>query len=610
MRTMKFGVLMAAALAVSCCGGGGSAQGSSLGDALAKGGSANSNSVANNTASTTGSTTTTTSGSTSTTTATATSTSRPPMGVNVEGLSDWARLQPFVDMMKTSRPWGTADAPWQATTQVDALGWPTGDAGVVVAVQTVDTGDTNSTYQYLASGVYRLRFTGKATVTPTASANVEVRNYLYDATTNLSTADVAVGTGATQLMLGFRGTTGGVQNVSLLRPGYTADQTFTNEFVSAMAPFGVVRFMDFLATNATRVSAWSDRTTPASATQATSKGGAYEYTVQIANQLGKDIWINIPVLADDTYIRSLATLLKQSLAPGRVVYLEYSNELWNSIFPQTTDNKNAAVAEAIAGDTTLTKGTLCTQAMFDASQGDCNPYWAGYFRVGKRIVRISQIFADVFGAGAINTTVRPVYATQWASSNIAEQVLKNIATYRGTPSSLIYGVATAPYLYLPQSLVTATTLTVPQILQGLQTSLDVNNAPYFDVGTYVNGTYTRGVPYTGGDWTQSSHKALANYYKIKSIAYEAGTDMGQSSVSAPVKFQANKDTGMGGIVNGELAQWYGCGNDLFMYYNLSSAWGSSGYWGLTNNPTDLSSPKYAAAMAVAQSAWTSWTTCR
>jgi hypothetical protein len=56
--------------------------------------------------------------------------------------------------------------------------------------------------------------------------------------------------------------------------------------------------------------------------------------VQIANELGKDIWINVPALVDDAYVRSLAELLQRTLAPDRAVYVEYSNELWNTQFPQ------------------------------------------------------------------------------------------------------------------------------------------------------------------------------------------------------------------------------------------------------------------------------------
>ena len=534
---------------------------------------------------------------------------RAPLGVNLEGLWDWARLQPFVDLMKSSRPWGTANAPWDEAAPVDALGWPTGDAGVVVNVRTFEAGDEGKPYTFIPAGVYQLRFEGRATVDPSASTNVTVRNVQHDPATNVSQGEVVIGADATQLMLAFRNTSGGVRHVSLRAPGYAATQTFTTQFEQALAPFHVVRFMDFLRTNNNPVRTWGERTLTTAGSQASPRGAAYEYAIAVANQLGKHIWINVPMHADDAYVRSLATLLKERLAPGRVVYVEYSNELWNFQFSQSADNMNLAVAEAIAGDTTLTRGQACTKELFDAYAGECNPYWAGYYRVGKRTARISQVFREVWGAEAMNNQVRVVYATQFANPGIAEQVLKNIATYRGAPSSLLYGVATAPYFYLDEALAAEPAATTAEILQSLDASLAVDNEPFFAAGVRENGAFVR-KPYTGGDYTGASHKALADYYGLKSLAYEGGPDLRQNGANPLAKIAANRDAKMGGFVQREVAQWFGCGNDLFMYFSLSSAWDRYGYWGLTNDPSDLAGAKYKAAASVAQSAKTAWTTCR
>jgi hypothetical protein len=520
-----------------------------------------------------------------------------PMGVNLEGLSDYARLSPFVDLMKTSRPWGTVDAPWTESSAVDAQGWPTGDAGVVVKVMAPGSAEAAMS---IAPGTYALKFTGRADVAPAASAGVSIANYAYNASTNTSTADVVIGAGATQLNLAFRNTTGGVKNVSLRAPGYAETDTFTDEFKQAVAPFRVMRFMDFLATNGTPVTTWASRTTPGSATQASARGGAYEYAIQMANELGKDIWINIPLNADDDHIRQLATLLNTQLAPGRVVYLEYSNELWNWSFPQTNANTAMAQAEAVAGDTSLSYGFKCSQAQFDAGNvSECNKYWTGYFRVGKRTVAISRIFGEVMGAAAFNTRYRPVYATQFSYRAIGEQVLKNMAQYRGAPNTTIYGIAGAPYFALTQAEYESTSMTSTAMLDALQRSVDTEFAPAFKAT----------ITYAGNDWSNATQKELANYYGIKSLAYEGGLDMGQSANNMPAKVAAAKDARMGAIAKSELAQWYGCGNDLFMYYNLSSQWGQWGFWGLTNDPANLSSTRYAAAKQVAESAATSYT-CR
>jgi hypothetical protein len=534
---------------------------------------------------------------------------RAPLGVNLEGLWDWSRLHPFVDLMKASRPWGTVDAPWDEAAPVNSRGWPMGDAAVVVNVRTFEPGDEGKPYRYITPGVYKLQFLGRATVSPSASTNVTIRNSRYDSASNTSFADVVVGTNATQLMLAFRNTNGGVRNVSLRMPGYSATATFNNQFKQALAPFQVVRFMDFLRTNNNPSRRWTERTLPNSGSQASSKGAAYEYAIKLANQLGKDIWINVPVHADENYMRSLANLLKLNLGTGRAVYVEYSNELWNFQFQQSTDNMNAAVAEAIAGDRTLTNGQACTRAMFEAGTGECNSYWAGYHRVGKKTWRMAQIFKEVFGAAAMNNQVRIVYATQFANPGIAEQVLKNIATYRGVPSSLLYGVATAPYFYLSEQLAASPSATSTQILASLDHSLRTENEPFFAAGVKVNGTFVRRA-YTGGSYTGASHKALADYYRLKSLAYEGGPDLRQNPANPRAKIAANRTAAMGAMVQREISQWFGCGNDVFMHFSLSSAWDRYGYWGLTNDPTNLESPKYKAARLVAERPKTNYTTCR
>lgn len=522
------------------------------------------------------------------------------IGVNIEGINDWARLSPFADLMKNSRAWGLADRPWEGPVRIDELGWPLEDAGVVVRVVQQDAGDPRGRPRTLQPGVYRLSFEGRAQVRPVTSPGVTVRKLNHGADTGQSTAEVVVGDGATQLMLSFTGTQGGVRKVRLLPADSPPGQVFSAEFKAAAAPFGTLRLMDFLETNGNPVRRWSERTTPDHATQAGSKGAAFEYAVQMANELGKDIWINIPVGADDDYVRSLATLLKRSLAPGRAVYVEYSNELWNSQFSQTAVNRDAAVAEAIAGDTTLTKGQRCSAAQFKASSGECNPYWAGYFRVGKRTVRIAQIFGEVFGPQALNQRVRVVYATQFADRAIAEQVLKNIASYRGKPSALIYGVAAAPYFYLDEALSRAPRADADAIQAALQQSLEREVLPFLAPGVTQGERLVKGSAYRGGDWTRPSLKALADFYGIKSMAYEGGPDMRQSGANLPAKFAASVDERMGGHMQRFLQQWFGCGNGLYVHFTLTSTYGRHGYWGLTPDPRDLRTPKYRALAAAAE----------
>lgn len=524
-----------------------------------------------------------------------------PLGVNLEGIADYARLTMFSDLMKSSRRWGSARLPWVHDVNVDEDGWPLEDAGVVVRIVKRDPGETASARRYLRPGIYTLSFTGKAQVTPVASRGVTVRGMRHDRQTQRSSAEVVVGHEVSQLMLSFTDTQGGIRDAHLLSPGTRPGQVFTDEFLRAVEPFSVLRLLGPLAPNSDPPGTWSQRPRPDAASQGGPRGMAWEYAVALANEARKDIWITIPFKADDAYVRALAQLLKTGLAPERNVYLEFSNELWNHAFKQTRENTQAAVAEALAGDLSLTRGQACTAQEFSRTQGRCNAFWAGQFRVGKRIARIAEIFSDVFGRDAMNARVRPVLATQFANRAMAEQVLKNIAIHRGKPSSILWGIASAPYIYLDHETAKSTSAQEEEILASLVNSLDTGVLPFFPAATGVKEV-NRGAAYTGGDWTGATQKALADFYGLRSAAYEGGVDMRQYDVNLPAKYRANLDARMGSVVERLLTQWYGCGNDLFVYLSLTSAYNRWGYWGLTHDPRDLNTPKLAAARRAAATA--------
>ena len=88
--------------------------------------------------------------------------------------------------------------------------------------------------------------------------------------------------------------------------------------------------MDWGNTNGNRIMNWSDRTLPNSV-QSDSFGVAYEYMIDICNSSAKDMWINIPVLANDNFITQLATLLLNNLRKDKNIYIEYGNEVWNFV---------------------------------------------------------------------------------------------------------------------------------------------------------------------------------------------------------------------------------------------------------------------------------------
>ena len=92
----------------------------------------------------------------------------------------------------------------------------------------------------------------------------------------------------------------------MLLPGTEANYTtqpFNQEFLKKIAPFKVLRFMDWGATNGSTQANWSDRAKPSDFTYATGRGVPLETMIDLANTLQADPWFCIPHQANDEYVR-------------------------------------------------------------------------------------------------------------------------------------------------------------------------------------------------------------------------------------------------------------------------------------------------------------------
>jgi hypothetical protein len=498
------------------------------------------------------------------------------IGMNVDAVDDYAVESFFVDAMKQSRAWGSPSTPWDGSAPIDAHGWPTADAGLLALCCIADPA-TNTT---LLGGTYQLTFTGKADVQFIIYKG-NVSNYSYDSRTNTSTALVNVTDTdpGTTVFLSFTNTHRtpasragtGITNLSLIRPqtapnGMTwwtnPGQTFTTPYLHLLMPFTTLRFMDFTNTNGNIVYAWNQRTPPDFASQQRPNGAAWEYAIQLCNTLGKDMWINVPVNASDDYVRQLATLIHSRLSRYLNVYVEYSNEVWNSSFRQFFINLNAAEAEV--------KANPMSPLVYD---GDTDVYDWAQRRVGLRLMQISNIFASVYGANAINTTVRPVYATQLGSTYYVNSTLGMIATVYGPPAKFFYGIAQAPYWNgVPAP---PPTLDVDQVLA--DSAADLANRP----------------PQIAG------FSAWAVYYGLHNFTYEGGPGMSGNNANLPAMIAANSDPRMGGQVAQALSDFYTNGGDLYVYFTDAGTYGQYGMWGTTQDVFTQNTPKLQALQSTA-----------
>ena len=52
--------------------------------------------------------------------------------------------------------------------------------------------------------------------------------------------------------------------------------------------------------------------------------------IELANETGAEPWFTIPHLATDATVAAMARQIRDELAPGRTIYIEHSNEIWNN----------------------------------------------------------------------------------------------------------------------------------------------------------------------------------------------------------------------------------------------------------------------------------------
>ena len=328
---------------------------------------------------------------------------------------------------------------------------------------------------------------------------------------------------------------------------------WSQSFLDDQAPFNVIRFMDWNTTNGNQQVSWDQRTLPTKSVQSTapSEGGtgiAYEWMIDLCNRLGVNMWINLPVRANDDYMVQLATLLRDTLDPSLQIYVELSNEVWNF-----ADQGNYA---ASAGLSVPALASI-------TSDSERKQKWVGY-----RSAQMWSIFRSVFGSEFDARIVRTMCG-QSTNSGVSKNQLD--AVYSPTINTTgerpdAYGIA--PY-FAGKNL----DGNLPNILQ-------------------VDGDITKGLLYrdifverqegSGVDSGKSTpldnvdaHRSRLNSYdpKIRLVAYEGGQHIKVNAV-AP-----NTSPYMYDVYKVYLDALAAHKMDLFNHYTTVGYFTAGGCWG-------------------------------
>lgn len=275
------------------------------------------------------------------------------IGTNMSGFADWGVERPMRNLFKHVRPepipftttcfcWYVPNILGEMT--FDANGYPTHipqttSAGNNTVVRYVISSESETGTNLQMNQQYVLLYDGSGTMQVGGGVNVSSNTagriqFTLTANNNIFVEILS------------SAPNNHIRNIRLLR---LADENinlttnpFYQGFIDKIAPFKMLRFMDWGHTNSNPAVEWSDRSTTAYFTYATPTGVPYETMVQLANQTQKDVWICVPHAANDDYIQQMATFFRDNLNPNLNIYLEYSNEVWNWIFPQSHYNVETA----------------------------------------------------------------------------------------------------------------------------------------------------------------------------------------------------------------------------------------------------------------------------
>ncbi len=310
-----------------------------------------------------------------------------------------------------------------------------------------------------------------------------------------------------------------------------------------------VRYMDWNDTNASQVANWSQRNLLSNATWSESNV-PLEVQIALANRLQAVPWFNIPTKSDDDYSTQFAQLVTQRMSPALGLYVEYSNEVWNSSFSQYTYAGQQATALGI----------------------DRDQFYA------KRSNTIGTIFKQALGATRVVATLCGQYVNTYGVTH----GLDYLRTLYGN-NGVIDTICSAPYFAVMPS-----------------TGGKYDTMSLTDFFTYVDGTI---IPQAIG--YMQDFEAAATKYGTHYVSYEGGQSMvGVGSAVDDTKLNAlfdafNRDPRIKNSYTNYLNGWKQSSAQLFMHFNDVGRYTKWGRWGSMESLLDdrTTAPKFDALQA-------------
>ncbi|MDZ4308991.1 MAG: hypothetical protein U1A24_00325 [Cypionkella sp.] len=271
------------------------------------------------------------------------------LALGLAGVNDWTVQQPFLNVMKTARPWighlpdqfgGWTEADLAKAGALGQNGWPVRIPPELTKISALILTDLPADAAGVA-GRYLLTYQGNGTL------KVEGRVKVVEEAPGRVVFDYTPGEGLVSVSLLALDAADPIRDIVVVRAARAqmlADGAIFNpDWLARIRGARGLRFMDWMMTNDSTLAEVKDRPMPEDYSYARN-GVPIEVMVALANELKADPWFTLPHLAHDDLVRLYAQIAYDQLNPTLKAQVEYSNEVWNWQFAQARWAEEQSIA--------------------------------------------------------------------------------------------------------------------------------------------------------------------------------------------------------------------------------------------------------------------------
>lgn len=485
------------------------------------------------------------------------------MGMNPAGVNFWGSAVPFTNAIKSARPWRVVSTGNDAA--LDERGYPLLEGGQAAEAVVLNANYPEGTYKLTWEG------TGQVAIQP---LGLDIVSLAPGAITLRGKPS-----GYSRIVVASIDPDDPLRSMALYLPGHDADSpTFNPQFVQALRPYGVLRYMDFMQTNGSAIRTWSDRPEQEDFTYCKTDGIPLEHLIELANELGAYPWFCMPHKADDDFIGRAAEMVRDRLDPNLVCFVEYSNEVGNGSF--------AVHGYATAQGRELGLATEAEVAAFNAKykyveggemldfvdvRGPANLAALQRHRFqGLRTERISKIWNDVFGDDADRVKIVITGSTQQLQMAMDNSQVADAVDYTAACSYWGFGLGRR----IAASGKSVPELTKDDIFRMLRDDIEEKIGPKARQQAQVARQFGKElILYEGGQHLSAYGGGYGNLSKEDLQHFEA------------LCLACQRDPRMGELMQLDFDKWFNAGAKLYTVFSHISpasgkyAWGMQEYLG-------------------------------